>query len=82
MVGLMAEATQILCSQVQPHFPDHANRHDEQRRDGGNQRLFQYTEPGGCVTEERRGSYHFVQGWKQQGHQKDVSLFVLASSSP
>lgn len=72
MVGLVAEAAQIMCSQIPPHFPDHVNRHERQRLDGGNQRLFQYTDADGYVIEERRGSYHFVQGWKQQGHRNDV----------
>ena len=72
MVGLVAEAAQIMCSQIPPHFPDHVNRHERQRLDNGNQRLFQYTDADGYMIEERRGSYHFVQGWKQQGHRNDV----------
>lgn len=71
------ESTQTMCAQFQPVYPEHRNRHQAQRRDDGDQHLMQYTDEDGYVEQERRGSYHFVQGWKQQGHANDVSILFF-----
>ena len=60
------EATQTLAYQFQPEFPHGTMRHRTQRHDGGSHTLMKFIDASGLEEEEKIGSYHFVQGWKQQ----------------
>ena len=77
-------ACQEYTSKVQPKMPEGDSRHQQELEPLEDPRVMTFykvhTEDGEDVEEEvkeRRGVYHFIQGWLQQNQETGVSVLTI-----